>query len=69
MNVSRDWNRERGLVVSALHSYVKEYNHTAMASGPRAPQRAKILAAPLDHVTLMSPPFGVTGSPVTPVSM
>jgi hypothetical protein len=69
MNVSRDWNRERGLVVSALHSYVKEYNHTTMAIGSRAPQRAKILADPLDHVTLMSPPFGVTGSPVTPVSM
>ena len=41
---------------------------------PSAPRRqgsysAKILAGPLDQVILMSPPFGVTGSPVTPVSI
>jgi hypothetical protein len=37
--------------------------------GSKAPYSAKILAGPLDQVILMSPPFGVTGSPVTPVSI
>jgi hypothetical protein len=43
----------------------------ARAKGLRwqGPYSAKILAGPLDQVILMSPPFGVTGSPVTPVSI